>query len=93
MVDAKKAEAKPAGEGEARQGRPAKPEAPQAHPKPVSEKPHRIKVTQMSLNELEEALSICQKSMGGFHSHYARALLARKEFLSGSFAPALPKAA
>ena len=70
-----------------------KAEAPKAHPKPVSEKPHRIKVTQMSLHEVEEALNGCQKSMGGFDSHYARALLARKEFLSHSASVALPKAA
>lgn len=88
MADPKKVEGKPA---------PKAPNAEEAAPKLVSEKLHHIKVTQMSLKQVEEALEKAQKNMGGFNSHYARALLARREFLSVSRSipvpVSLPKAA
>lgn len=64
-------------------------------PKPAapSDKPHHLKVTQLSLTQVEEALARTQRLMGGFHSHYGRALLARKEFLTESRTNVHPKAA
>ena len=61
-----------------------KPEKQAAQPKPSSNKPHHIKVTQMSLGEVDTALEMARKHMGGFASHYAQALLARREVLMGS---------
>ena len=71
----------------------AKQEAAKPAPKPHTDKPHHLKVTQMSLREVEEALEGTRQSMGGTHSQYARALLARKEYLSRSHFHAQPKAA
>jgi hypothetical protein len=56
------------------------------HPAPKlvkhdSNKPHHMKLTQMSLQDIDHALDEAQKKMGGLTSQYARFLLARKEFL------------
>ncbi|MBI3316960.1 MAG: hypothetical protein HYZ85_03010 [Candidatus Omnitrophica bacterium] len=88
MAESKEAEGKPAPKA-------PKPEA--AAPKPVADKPHHLKITQMSLKQVEEALESVQKHMGGMNSHYARALMARREFLIQgqrvSVSIPLPKAA
>lgn len=47
---------------------------------PESDKKHR-KVSRLSLEKIEKALSAVQQNMGGFDSKYARFLLARKEML------------
>ena len=56
-----------------------------AAPKPAAkgDHPHRVKITQMTLEQVEAALENANKTMGGLHSHYAQALLARKEILKG----------
>ena len=59
----------------------AAPAPREVKPKPSSNKPHHIKVTQMSSSEIDAALEMAKKHMGGFTSHYAQALLARREVL------------
>ncbi|MDD5216564.1 MAG: hypothetical protein PHN49_10435 [Candidatus Omnitrophica bacterium] len=41
----------------------------------------RKKVTRMSLPEIEAAIANVGKQMGGYESHYAQVLLARREIL------------
>ncbi len=60
----------------------AKPAVPSKIQGPQADKPHRIKITQMSLQEVEEAIEKARQHMGGTHSQYAQALLSRREFLS-----------
>lgn len=49
----------------------------------VSEK-KRIKVSRMTLQEVEKELKVVQEKMGGFQSHFAQDLLARKKVLTES---------
>lgn len=53
----------------------------EAATKPDSEK-GQVKISRMSLAEVEKAIEQTQKQMGGLTSHYARTLLAQKAFLS-----------
>lgn len=63
----------------------AKPEAAPAKASAPSEGeagPKRPKVSQLSLNEVEEEIQKCQEKMGGLYSKYARFLVRRKQLLS-----------
>ena len=44
-------------------------------------KTKRLKVTQMTMEQVEAALANVEKNMGGFGSHHAQSLLARKAVL------------
>ncbi len=43
-----------------------------------------LKVSQMTLAEIEKALKTVKEKMGGYHSQYGQQLLLRKKELSGS---------
>ncbi len=59
----------------------AKAVAPAKEEKPEGEKESRLKVTQMTLQQVEAAMEQTTKSMGGLHSRFGRALVERKAFL------------
>ena len=74
MVDAKK--------DEKEKSQPAKEtKQPETAARPESEK-GQVKISRMTLAEVEKAIEQTQKQMGGLTSHYARTLLAQKTFLS-----------
>ena len=58
---------------------PAPAPAPAAAPEGGSK---RIKLSRLSLEEVEEGLKTCQEKMGGLNSKHARVLLNRKELLT-----------
>ena len=74
----KKPEAKPKAE--------AKPAEAKAESKPAESAPKkkRRKISQMALQEIESELKVAQEKMGGFQSHFAQDLLARKKVLAES---------
>ncbi len=74
---------------------PKPPAAKEPAPRPQAKeaKPRHLKISRMSLRDIEQALEGAQRHMGGLHSQYARALLARKEFLTQSTAFVKEKAA
>ena len=59
-------------------------EKPKAAPATAGEpsKERNKKIAEMSLKELEEKLKDVEEKMGGFSSHYARQLQARKDQLA-----------
>lgn len=44
----------------------------------------KVKITKMSLVQVEKALESAKGKMGGYNSHYAKSLLARKKVLEGA---------
>lgn len=44
--------------------------------------PKRIKLSRLSIKDLDEKIKVCQEKMGGLKSRYGRFLLARKRELS-----------
>ena len=77
----KPAEVKPKAEAKAE----AKPEA-KAESKPAEGAPEKKgkKISRMTLQEVEAELKTVQEKMGGFQSHFAQDLLARKKVLAES---------
>ncbi len=77
----KKQEAKPKAEEKVE----AKTEA-KTEPKPAEVAPEkkRRKISQMTLQEVEAEIKTVQEKMGGFQSHFAQDLLARKKVLAES---------
>lgn len=73
---------------------PEAPKAPKAPIVPVAEKPHPKphlvkeshprgkKVTKMTMEELDEAIAMCQKQQGGLWSRYGQSLATRKVALN-----------
>ncbi len=53
-------------------------------PKEGASKKKRVKVSRMTLPEVEKELKTVQEKMGGFQSHFAQDLLARKKVLAES---------
>ena len=80
-------------EKEAPEKKEAKAEKPKAPARPNGPKQAHKKVTKMSLEEVEKAMEGVQKHMGGFHSGFGQALLARKAALTRVRAPVQRKAA
>ncbi|MFA6601172.1 MAG: hypothetical protein WCU74_09225 [Candidatus Omnitrophota bacterium] len=56
-------------------------EAPKAEDGAVKEAAKKIKVSHMSLAEVEKAMETTRKQMGGLTSRYGRSLLGRLEVL------------
>jgi len=81
----KAAEKNPEAKPKAEEKVEAKTEA-KTEPKPAESAPEkkRRKIAQMTLQEVEAELKITQEKMGGFQSHFAQDLLARKKALAES---------
>lgn len=75
-AEAKPAEAKPAAAPAAAPA--AKPAAPAAE----AGEPKKVKLSQLTLKEVEEEIKKTQEKMGGLHSHYGRFLVRRKQILT-----------
>ncbi|MBN1688473.1 MAG: hypothetical protein JW893_05180 [Candidatus Omnitrophica bacterium] len=50
-------------------------------PAHLEEKSHHVKVSKMTLQQVGKAIAAAEKSMGGLHSKFGRALLERKALL------------
>ncbi len=77
----KKPEAKPKTEEKVEAKAEAKAESKPAEAAPEKK---RRKISGMTLKEVEAELKITQEKMGGFQSHFAKDLLARKKVLAES---------
>ena len=75
----KKSEATPKAEAKTEAKEEAKAEAKPAEG--ISKKKRR-KISQMALQEVEAELKVVKEKMGGFQSHFAQDLLARKKELT-----------
>ena len=62
-------------------------------PQPKVEKVHQLKLTQMNLDQVNQALEQARQQMGSVHSKYAQFLLARRDYLSRIPAASYKKAA
>lgn len=56
-------------------------------------KPRHVKISKMTLAQVEEAIERTQKQMGGPHSSYALSLAARRDSLKRGGPKGLPEAA
>ena len=87
-----KAEAKPAAEAApAAEAKPAEAKKPAAEAAPAAKpaapaaeagEPKKVKLSQLSLKEVEDEIKKTQEKMGGLNSHYGRFLVRRKQILT-----------